>query len=151
VFERWAAAKRASDAETLSHERRQVEERLRDGSFERLRQRAWQLALSDDSIEADLARQLRVIAEDEGTCRDRLSQITEILEQTYEEQRSQERASALLRNFQDLCDVAPYEQRRELASALVQALGGARASKAGLVWLRSNASASSSAELSSKN
>jgi DNA invertase Pin-like site-specific DNA recombinase len=151
VLERWAAAKRASDADALSHEQRQLEEHLRDGSFDRLRQRAWQLALSDDSVEADLARQLRAIAEDEGSCRDRLSQVTEILEQDHEEKRTQERASALLQNFQQLCDVAPYEQRRELASALVQALGGARASKTGLVWLRSNSSASSSAELSSKN
>jgi len=129
----------------VGSEKHQLEERLRNGSFDRLRQRAWQLALSDDSVEADLARQLRAIAEDEGSCRDRLSQVTEILEQDNEEKRTQERASALLQNFQHLCDVAPYEQRRELASALVQALGGARASKAGLVWLRSTSSASSSA------
>jgi DNA invertase Pin-like site-specific DNA recombinase len=138
LLDHWAAAKRASDAEALGHEKRQLEERLRDGSFDRLRQRAWHLALSDDSVEADLARQLRAIAEDEGNCRDRLSQVADILEQAQEEKRSHERASALLQNFQHLCDAAPYEQRRELASALVHALGGARASKAGLHWLRTN-------------
>jgi hypothetical protein len=47
-----------------------------------------------------------------------------------------ERAQELLANFWTLYDGASYEDRRELIGAVVQALGGAKATKEGITWDR---------------
>lgn len=136
LLDRWIATSRVTKTQELRREKHSLEVRLRNGSFDTLRQRAWQLALNDDSVAADLPRQLKTISEEEAGCRDRLAELSNILDGEKEAARSNEQARVLLRNFRSLYRVASYEQQRELAHAVVQALGGARASKDGLVWTR---------------
>jgi DNA invertase Pin-like site-specific DNA recombinase len=137
LLDRWIAIGRTTNTQDIGRERISLEARLRNGSFDTLRQRAWQLALNDDSVAGDLPRQLKVINEDEARCRDRLAEISDIVDKEKDGRRSEEQARTLLGNFRPLYQNATYDQRRELAHAIVQALGGARASKDGLVWSRS--------------
>jgi DNA invertase Pin-like site-specific DNA recombinase len=136
LFRRWSATERPSDMDTIIRERFQIEERLRNGSFDNLRQRAWQLALTDDSVKADLPRQLKTIAAEEAHTRDRLGEISKILDDNSETKRTEDLARRLLAEFKQLFYQAPYEQKRELANSLVAALGGVKASKDGLFWVR---------------
>jgi hypothetical protein len=136
LFERWSATQRASDIDAMIREKHQLVEHLSNGSFDSLRQRAWQLALTDDSIEADLPRQLRAIANDEAHDRDRLGALSKMLADCSESKRTEDLARGLVADFRRLFHAAHYEQKRELAAAVVQALGGAKASKAGVVWIR---------------
>jgi len=136
LFARWSATERISDMDAMIREKHELQERLRDGSFDNLRQRAWQLALKDDSVEADLPRQLRAIADEEAHARDRLGELCKILADESEAKRAENVARDLLANFKSLFHSARYEQRRELANAIVSALGGAKASKEGLIWTK---------------
>jgi hypothetical protein len=134
LLDRWIATGRVTNTRDLTREKSFLEGRLRNDSFDTLRQRAWQLALNDDSVSADLPRQLKAINEEEARCRDRLAEIADIVDREKEDRRSEEQARTLLRNFRRLYRNSTYDQRRELAHAIVQALGGARASKNGLIW-----------------
>ncbi len=134
LLERWITTSRVTNTQELGREKHSLEARLRNGSFDTLRQRAWQLALNDDSVAADLPRQLKTISDEEAGCRDRLAELANILDNEKEASRSERQARTLLKDFRALYRVATYEQQRELAHTVVQALGGCRASKDGLVW-----------------
>jgi DNA invertase Pin-like site-specific DNA recombinase len=134
LVDQWIATGRMTNTQDMVRERRVLEMRVRNGSFDTLRQRAWQLALSDDAVAVDLPRQLRSINDEEGRCRDRLAEIADLIDRHNEATRDDAQARALLRNFRALYEAATYDQQRELAHAAVQSLGGCKASKSGLVW-----------------
>jgi DNA invertase Pin-like site-specific DNA recombinase len=125
-----------SDAKPNGAERKALKALLASDAFEKRRQRVWQLAIENNIKGVDLSRQLTMIADEEARARDRLSAIDARAERLDAAQRNVGRARDLLRRFRELYDVAPYEQRRELAFTAIQAVGGAVATASGIRWLR---------------
>jgi hypothetical protein len=69
-----------------------------------------------------------------GNRRSHLTELRQQLATRTTAQRTMDRAKELLSNFWTLYDTASYEDRRELIAAVVQALGGAKATKEGITW-----------------
>lgn len=117
-------------------ERKRLVHLLESNAFERRRQRVWQLAVENNISGSDLSKQLTAIASEESAARDRLAKLDSAAQRKVEVQRTESRAKQLLANFSALFGAAPYEQKRELANAVVKCLGGAVAAKSGLQLLR---------------
>ena len=101
------------------------------------RQRAWDIALdATGDTRSDLPEQLRRLSEQEGVIRDSIHRLESVDEHQETLARSIAGAKQLVADLRRLYDHAPYEQKRELCNAVVRALGGAVATKEGLVWLR---------------
>jgi len=83
-----------------------------------------------------LSAQLGRIKDDFAKRRSQATELRQQLAVQTTERRTVERAAALLKNFWTLYDAAGYEDRRELIAAVVRALGGATATKEGIVWER---------------
>jgi DNA invertase Pin-like site-specific DNA recombinase len=132
----WLSSERRNDQPALQREKEKLERELRGRRFDQLRERAWELALADSSTSADLPRQLKSIANEEASVRDRIAQLGDAIRDFDIARRSIAGAKALLKSFRRLYAAAPYEKRRELANAVVVALGSATATKDGIVWLR---------------
>jgi len=99
------------------------------------RQRAWDLALHEDlGVANDLPDQLRRLNDEESNLRDELGRIESVLEGQRESDRTYETARLMLREFWPHYASATYEQKRELCNEIVECLGGAKASKDGLIW-----------------
>ena len=101
------------------------------------RRRAWQASQSgDEYVVADLSRELKSIVEEEADLRDRLGRLEETSSEALQSRRTIEKAKTSIKHFWKNYNTATYEQKRELASSIVSALGGATATKGGLVWAR---------------
>ncbi|MGA8840765.1 MAG: recombinase family protein [Candidatus Aquilonibacter sp.] len=104
-------------------------------NVDRKRQRAWDFALNAaPEVENDLPDQLRRLNLEESELRDQLAAIEAALESDQRIERTIEFAKKMLSEFWQSYEKATYEQKRELCNELVRALGGASATKLGLVW-----------------
>lgn len=134
---RWVqATPYGSTKRELEREVSRLERETSDELLEKTQQRVWQLALDAKIDSADLGRQLQRVKDEFAVRRSQLSELRQQLEARTATQRTMERAQELLRNFWTLYDAASYEDRRELIAAVVRALGGAKATKEGIIWER---------------
>jgi hypothetical protein len=125
-----------SSKRDLEREIARLERECSDEALEKTQQRVWQLALDAKIDAADLGRQLQRVKDDFTSRRLQLTDLRQQLEARTTTQRTMERAQEVLKNFWTLYDAASYEDRRELIAAAVQALGGAKATKDGIIWDR---------------
>ena len=125
------ASKRELEREVARMERESSDELL-----DKTQQRIWQLALEAKIESADLGRQMQRIKGEFGSRRAQLAELRQQLKTQTTARRTIERAQDLVKNFWALYDAASYEDKRELIAAVVRALGGATATRDGIVWER---------------
>jgi DNA invertase Pin-like site-specific DNA recombinase len=119
----------------LEREIASLQHECSDEAAEKGQQRVWQLALEAKIESADLGLQLQRLKDNLATRRLQLTELYQRLAAQTARKRTLERAQELLRNFWPLFDSASYEDKRELISAVVRALGGAKATKDGIIWM----------------
>jgi len=138
TLRRWVDAPRIGTREraALVKELQQLETQSSEGEEKARRDRAFDLALDARLDEAELRRQLQRITDDFAAKRERVRALRENLESSTMAERSVEKARELLRSFHRLYAKATYEQKRELAAAVADALGGVTVSAEGLRWLK---------------
>jgi DNA invertase Pin-like site-specific DNA recombinase len=125
-----------SSKRELEREIARLERECSDELLEKTQQRVWQLALDAKIDSADLGRQLQRLKDDFANRRSQLTELQQQVNTQTTATRTVQRAQELLRDFWALYDAASYEDRRELIAAVVQALGGAKATKEGITWDR---------------
>jgi hypothetical protein len=137
VLRRWVDAPRLGSRErtAAAKELAQLQAQSSEGEEKKRRDRAFDLALDAQLGEAELRRQLQRISDEFAARRERARIIREHLESSEAVERTIQRARTLLRSFDKLYKVAPYEQKRELVTAAAEALGGLAVSRDGLHWL----------------
>jgi hypothetical protein len=113
-----------------------------EDALERRQKQVWDLALEAKIDSKDLSEQLKRVKDEFARHQKQLSNLREQLTARTMTKRTQERAAELLKNFWKLYDAASYEDRRELITATVRALGGATATRDGIVWERQPAAQS---------
>ena len=131
----WVQQEKSATTAALRDEMIALRKKIDSDSFNLRRQRAWELALSDTIVGADLPRLLRTISDEEAQCRARLHELQALESATVLHQRREETARQLIENFWPVYDAAKYEEKRELCATLVRVLGGAVATKHELIWL----------------
>jgi DNA invertase Pin-like site-specific DNA recombinase len=94
------------------------------------------LALSSSSSAEVFDRKLSNIRSAVETKRARIAELQKLLDHELSSARLLSDAQHLIKSFDELYHDATYEEKRELVQSIVSALGGAQASKDGIIWLR---------------
>jgi ribosomal protein L34E len=136
LLRRWIAAPKSTPPDSMRARRSisQLEAEVSDEQVNRRRDHLFDLAIAASIDEVEFKRQVNRLAEEVSSKRAKLTELRAAVNAEATVARNHDRASALLSNFRTLYENATYEQKRELTSALADALGGLLISKGGLIW-----------------
>jgi DNA invertase Pin-like site-specific DNA recombinase len=140
MLNEWVAQPRLhrSASVAMRRELARLEIETSDEQEAKRRDRVFDLALAAKLDESELRRQLERIKGDVATKRERAAVLRDQLAATLTAKRTVAVARDLLQSFHVLYEQATYEQKRELLSAVSDALGGVTVSATGLHWAHRN-------------
>lgn len=138
LLQRWITGEQPRNGSRVRlSEIKRLERECSESAFHQRIDRVIDLAIAGGLGEAELRRQVERVKAEFGRSRARLKELTEMVSERDAISRSLDRARGLLSRFYELFNRATYDVKRALVRELVDALGGATASRNGLKWTRS--------------
>ncbi len=137
LLRRWVDVPRGRTSAAVKsnkNEAKKLAQELSQEVVQAQRDKMFSLALTASIDEVEFKRQMNRLDVEYAAKRARLAALQSTVASDEKRDKNVEHAAKLLSRFGELYEAASYEEKRELLSALAEALGGLTVSRAGLQW-----------------